>query len=69
MFCLGSLFMKQNAYVAEGGNEGGRGATSTSISIFDSYDIKTLLCWHFEASEYIINKLKSQGVYIINIKY
>ena len=41
------LFMKQNAYVPEayvpeGGNEGGRGATFTSISIFDSYDIKTL---------------------------
>ena len=27
--------------VPEGGNEGGRGATTTSISIFDSYDIKT----------------------------
>ena len=30
------------AYVQEGGNEGGRGATPTSISIFDSYDMKTL---------------------------
>ena len=42
MFCLGSLFMKQNAYIAEGGNEGGRVATPTSISIFDSYDMKSL---------------------------
>ena len=42
MFCLGSLFMKQNAYVAEGGNEKGREVTPTSISIFDSYDINTL---------------------------
>ena len=26
----------------EGGNEGGRGATPTSNSTFDSYDMKTL---------------------------
>ena len=42
MFYPGSLFMKYNAYVAEGGNEGGRGATPTSIST-DFYDMKTLL--------------------------
>ena len=29
-------------YVPEDGNEKGRGATPTSISIFDSYDIKAL---------------------------
>ena len=35
--CLGSFafLMMQNAYVLEGGNEGGRKATPTSISIFD----------------------------------
>ena len=38
-FCL---FMMQNAYVLEGGNEGGREATPTSISIFDFYGIKAL---------------------------
>ena len=43
MFYPGSLFMKYNAYVAEGGNEEGRKATPTSISTFDSYDMKTLL--------------------------
>ena len=37
MFALAGLFMKLYAYVSEGGNEGGRGATPTSISIFDSY--------------------------------
>ena len=42
MFGMGGLFMKCNAYVPEGGNEGGRAATSTSISIFDFYDIKSL---------------------------
>ena len=42
MFAQGGLFMKQNAYVPEGGNEGGRVATPTSISIFDSYDMKSL---------------------------
>ena len=36
------LFMKENAYVPVGGNEGGGEATPTSILIFDSYDIKTL---------------------------
>ena len=40
MFGMGGLFMK---YVPEGGNERGRrGGTPTSISIFDSYDMKTL---------------------------
>ena len=34
------LFIMQNSY--EGGFEGGREATSTSISIFDSCDMKTL---------------------------
>ena len=42
MFRQSGLFMKENAYVLEGGNERGRGATPTSISIFDSFDIKTL---------------------------
>ena len=28
----------------------------------------TLKSWHFETSEYIITKFKSQGVYIIRIK-
>ena len=35
-------FYDVNAYVLEGGNEGGRKATPTSISIFDFYGIKTL---------------------------
>ena len=44
IFALAGLFMNKNAYVPEGGNEGGRGATPTptSISIFDSYDMKTM---------------------------
>ena len=41
-FGVGGLFMKQNAYVLEGGNERGRGATPTSISLSDSIDIKIL---------------------------
>ena len=36
------LIMKLNAYFLKGGNEGGRGTTPTSISIFDSFDMKTL---------------------------
>ena len=36
------LFIQQNAHVPEGGIEGGREANPTSISIFDSYDMKTL---------------------------
>ena len=36
------LFMMQNAYVPEGGNEGGRKATPTSTSIFDFYGLKAL---------------------------
>ena len=91
------------------GQEWGREATPTSISIFDSYDIKTLWfefghdilnlhwlqnaktfklgcpffshfmkwnwkplslkCWHFEASEDIMTKFRSQGLHIIRIKY
>ena len=42
MFGTGSLFMKENAYVPEGGNGEGRVATPTSISIFDFYDMKSL---------------------------
>ena len=29
----------------------------------------SLKCWHFEASEDIMTKFKSQGLYIIRIKY
>ena len=36
------LFMKQNAYVPVGRNDGGGEATPTSISIFNSHDMKTL---------------------------
>jgi hypothetical protein len=36
------LFILQNAFVPEGRNERGRRATPTSISKFDSFDIKTL---------------------------
>ena len=32
-------------------------------------DISTLKSWHFEASEDIITKFKSQGLYTIKIKY
>ena len=64
MFCLGSLFMKQTAYVAEGRNEEGRRATPTSIS--RPLDLK---CWHFEATEDIMTKFKSQALHIIIIKY
>ena len=42
MFTQFSLFMMWNAYVPEGGNERGRKATPTSISIFDFYGIKAL---------------------------
>ena len=42
MFAQGGLIMEYNAYVPGGGNEIGRGATPTSISIFDSSDMKTL---------------------------
>ena len=42
MFDPGGVFMKWNADVPEGGNEEGRVATTTSISIFDSYDMKSL---------------------------
>ena len=31
--------------------------------------IPNLKCWHFEVSEDIITKFKSQGLYIIRIKY
>ena len=42
MFGPGGLFMKSNACVPEGRNEGGRVAAPTSFSIFDSYDMKSL---------------------------
>ena len=42
MFVQGGLFIKQNAYVPEDGNEEGRVATPTSISKFDSCDMKRL---------------------------
>jgi hypothetical protein len=42
MFRQVCLSIMQNAYVREGGNEGGRKATPTSISIFDFYGIKAL---------------------------
>ena len=32
-------------------------------------DISTLKSWHFEASENIITKFKSQGLYTMKIKY
>ena len=34
--------MKYNVYFLEGGNKGGTGATSISILIFNSYNMKTL---------------------------
>ena len=40
MFRQFCLFMMYNAYVLEGGNEGGRKATPTSISISNFYGIK-----------------------------
>ena len=46
LFGLGGLFMKINAYYPEGGNERRRIATPTSISIFDSDDMKSL-CFRF----------------------
>ena len=55
MFAQGGLFMEWNAYVPEGGNEEERVATPTSISIFDSYDMKTL--W-FEFGHYIFTGCK-----------
>ena len=42
MFVVGGLFMKSNAYVSEGRNEGVRVATPTNFSIFDFYDMKSL---------------------------
>ena len=42
MFRQFGVIIIQNAYVPEGGIEGGREATPTSISIFASYDMKTL---------------------------
>jgi hypothetical protein len=58
MFAQAGLFMKQNAYVPEGRNEGGRGATTTttSISIFYSYDMKTL--WSKLGHDDIFNGFK-----------
>ena len=42
MFTQFCLFMMLNAYVLEGGNEGGREVTPTSISLFDFYGFNTL---------------------------
>ena len=42
MFAQGGLYMRQNAYVPEGKNQGGRVATPTSFSISASYDMKSL---------------------------
>ena len=42
MFGTGSLFMKENAYVPGGENEGGRVATFICFSMFDCYDMKRL---------------------------
>ena len=39
--CPGWPVYGENALVAEGSNEGERKVTPTSISIFDSYDMKT----------------------------
>ena len=43
IFAQGGLFMKYNAYVPEGRNEGGsRATTPASILIFDYYEMETL---------------------------
>ena len=55
MFAQGGLFINQNAYVPEDGNEEGRVATPTSISIFDICDMKTL--W-FKYGHYIFAGFK-----------
>ena len=80
-----------------GMRKGGRVATPTSFSIFDSFDMKSLasfemarpkvgmpVVWlfyemnfktsklkalHFQASEDILTKFKSQALQIIRIKY
>ena len=49
------LFIQENAQVPEGGIEGGREATPTSISIFDSYGMK--IFW-FEFGYYIFAGFK-----------
>ena len=54
------LFIMQNAYVPEGGIEGGMEATPTSISIFDSYDMKTL--W-FEFGHDILHWLQNANTF------
>ena len=43
MFMQFCLFIMLNAYIWEGGNEGGRKATPTSTTIFNFYGIKALL--------------------------
>ena len=57
MFGVGGLFMKWIVYVPEGRNEGGRVATPTSFSIFDSYDMKSL---RFRFGHGINNSLASK---------
>ena len=42
MFAQDGLFMKQNANVPEGGNEKGKIATPTRITMSNSYDTKIL---------------------------
>ena len=41
--------------------------TANFLCIF--LKVSKFQCWHFEVSEDIITKFKSQGVYIIRIKY
>ena len=66
MFYPGSLFMEWNVYVPEGGNERGRDATPTSISIFDSYDMKTL--W-FKSGHDIFSGCKMPRLWSWNARF
>ena len=65
------LFLLYNAYVPEGENERGKGTTPTSISKFDSFDIKTfghdnftgfkmptLLNWHVLFSAILLDEIE-----------
>ena len=53
--CSGWPVYEVKCLYSRGWNEGGRGATPTSISILDSYDMKTSL---FEFGHYIFTGLK-----------
>ena len=59
MYCrfgrISIFLIETSEYVSEGGNEGGRKATSTSTFIFDFYGIKALL---FEFGNDIFNGFK-----------